>query len=77
LTLNYQPIIATASESFSNLPLAKTSMFKNLTIHQKIIKGLSLPLIIGLINQLKIQSKHRMVKREYTIINPKIKEDKK
>jgi hypothetical protein len=37
-------------------------MFKNLTIKQKIIIGLSLPLIIiGLINQLKILLKDRMV----------------
>jgi len=60
--LNYQPIIATASESFSNLPLTKTSMFKNLTIKQKIIIGLSLPLIIGLINPLENLLKDRMVK---------------
>jgi hypothetical protein len=52
-------------------------MFKNPTINQKIIIGLSLLLIIGLINALKNLLKDRMVKREYTIINPKIKEDKK
>jgi hypothetical protein len=46
-------------------------MFKNLTINQKIIIGLSFTLIIGIINPLKNKLKDRMMKREYTITNPR------
>jgi hypothetical protein len=51
-------------------------MFKNLTINQKIIIGLSFTLIIGIINPLKNKLKDRMMKREYTITNPRTRRTK-